>query len=85
MAKLELKEVINFNFLSKNLSLSKSDQTRMVVWCGVVWWCRNIAFIVSRETTERIPNLFTELVIIIHSYKAHNKLLILKEKNYPEA
>ena len=35
----------------------------------------------SWETTERIPNLFTELVIIIHSYKAHNKLLILKEKN----
>ena len=40
----------------------------------------NIAFILSGETTERIPNLFTELVIIIHSYKAHNKLLILKEK-----
>ena len=45
----------------------------------------NIAFILSGETTERIPNLFTELVIIIHSYKAHNKLLILKEKNYQEA
>ena len=40
----------------------------------------NIAFILSGETTERIPNLFTELVIITHSYKAHNKLLILKEK-----
>ena len=45
----------------------------------------NIAFILSGETTERIPNLFTELVIIIHTYKAHNKLLILKEKNYHEA
>ena len=53
----------------------------------VVRFCRMvyIAFIVSWETRERIPNLFTELVIIIHSYKAHNKLLILKEKNYPEA
>ena len=53
----------------------------VVVWCWMVY----IAFRVSWETTERIPNLFTELVIIIHSYKAHNKLLILKEKNYQEA
>ena len=32
MVKLELKKVIKFNFLSKNISLSWSDQTRQEEW-----------------------------------------------------
>ena len=35
---------------------------------------------------DRIPDLFTELVIITHSYKAHYKLLILsREKKHINA
>ena len=79
MAKLELKKVIKFNSLCPGCSdhTRYSRFHRCVDVVGIVY----ITLILSWETTERIPNLFTELVIIIHSYKAHNKLLILKEKN----